>query len=302
LDYIVRKFLSIVLLAALSCGVAQAGLLAPIVNFGAPRAPPSSYIGPGDVVSSAKAWYGFRGYNRAYATGSNPAVDLCDAATGLTCSTINILSNGNFDIVTAAAAPACAVACVVSKLYDQTGNGYHLKSFSPTKGPAYLASGQNGYPVMVFTGVNGYYLYNVSTTSVAQPFTISAVTKRTGNFTSNGTIFEQAASDNGLWFYGSANTMNLYAGTSGTFTAADSAWHAVQGIFSGAASTANVDGSAVTVNAGTGAFGNSWDISAGVQVYGNIGEVGIWPSGFSSAQQTNVCHNEYAYWATSASC
>jgi hypothetical protein len=56
-------------------------------------APGGSYTGPGDVVSGAYAWYGLRGYSAAYATGSNPALDLVDQA-GANPLTVNILSNG----------------------------------------------------------------------------------------------------------------------------------------------------------------------------------------------------------------
>jgi hypothetical protein len=51
----------------------------------------SAYVGPGDIVSSAFAWWGLRGYTAAYSTGSNPALDLVDQA-GANQLTVNILS------------------------------------------------------------------------------------------------------------------------------------------------------------------------------------------------------------------
>jgi hypothetical protein len=53
----------------------------------------AAYTGPGDVVASAYAWYGLRGYAAAYSTGSNPALILVDQA-GANQITINILANG----------------------------------------------------------------------------------------------------------------------------------------------------------------------------------------------------------------
>jgi hypothetical protein len=50
----------------------------------------SAYTGPGDIVSSAYAWYGLWGYNAASATGSNPAADLLDQ-DGANPITVNIL-------------------------------------------------------------------------------------------------------------------------------------------------------------------------------------------------------------------
>ena len=60
----------------------------------------TTYIGPGDVVSGATAWYGLRGYNAAFATGSKAAINV-RRATDNTTSDINILANGNLDIATA---------------------------------------------------------------------------------------------------------------------------------------------------------------------------------------------------------
>ena len=50
----------------------QPGLCAPATG----AAP--TYVGPGDVVSSASAWYGLRAYNAA--DRGNKLADICDAA------------------------------------------------------------------------------------------------------------------------------------------------------------------------------------------------------------------------------
>lgn len=60
----------------------------------------SAYVGPGDIVSGATAWYGLRAYNAAYATGSNKAINVRRASDNTT-QDILILSNGNLDIASA---------------------------------------------------------------------------------------------------------------------------------------------------------------------------------------------------------
>jgi hypothetical protein len=78
-----------------------------------------TYTGPGDIVSSATAWYGLRAYNAAYATGSNNAVNVRRASDNST-QNIVILSNGNLDIATANtfagtdATASCTIATTVA--------------------------------------------------------------------------------------------------------------------------------------------------------------------------------------------
>jgi len=59
----------------------------------------------------------------AYAASNGAAAIVCDTATFATCTTINFLTNGNFDAATAAASASCSVACVVKQLFAQLGTG-----------------------------------------------------------------------------------------------------------------------------------------------------------------------------------
>jgi hypothetical protein len=78
-----------------------------------------TYTGPGDIVSSATAWYGLRAYNAAYATGSNNAVNVRRASDNGT-QNIVILSTGALDIATANtfagtdATASCTIATTVA--------------------------------------------------------------------------------------------------------------------------------------------------------------------------------------------
>jgi hypothetical protein len=66
--------LRLLLLTALACGSADAQMMQSIVN--SKSTPASTYVGPGDVVSSATAWYGLRAYNNAYAAATSKAIKL----------------------------------------------------------------------------------------------------------------------------------------------------------------------------------------------------------------------------------
>lgn len=68
----------------------------PLLGIGASTA--STYSGPGDVVASAKIFYGARGYNAAYAApGTGNALNIRRASDNAT-QDIVILTNGDLDI------------------------------------------------------------------------------------------------------------------------------------------------------------------------------------------------------------
>jgi hypothetical protein len=54
----------------------------------------ASYVGAGDVVSGATAWFGLRAYNAAYASGSNAAINLRRASDNHTCNLLITTSGG----------------------------------------------------------------------------------------------------------------------------------------------------------------------------------------------------------------
>ena len=76
----------------------------------------SSYIGPGDVVSGATAWYGLRAYNGAYAAATSKAVSLRRASDNTTC---------DFNVATSGALGVSASGC-------SAGSGLSLASFATT--------------------------------------------------------------------------------------------------------------------------------------------------------------------------
>jgi hypothetical protein len=270
---------------------------------------PAAYTGPGDVVSAAVAAWGLRGYNAAYATGSNPAIDICDTSTGLTCTTgIKILSNGKLDVATASGSAACATSCSVTKLYDQTGNGYHLTQATIGKAPVLTFNCLNtSLPCMTFTKANSQFLATSSGPTTALPVSWSFVASQTTAATGN--IIGDAAGSTGRSgvFRGSSNSWGLYnASGCCTATASDSAFHAAGAVFNGASSSQSIDGgTAVTGNTGSGANGANYYLCNNQNnsyCDGKITEAEFWGIALTSNQIAALCHDKYAYWGTSASC
>lgn len=275
------------------------------------------YTGPGDVVASAKIWYGLRCYNAAY-TGN--VVDITDSATGnttgtrLQCAaggTISALVSGSAcTFVTGNAcsslATTCATACNVRQLYDQTagnqcaGASCDLIASVNANRPTYTQNCLGSLPCMTFVnGVTHVLQTANSFTAIAQPYTASWVGNRTGGFTTFSPVWTDFNASTGGW-NNAANQIVMYAGTSATKAATDSTTHATQSAFNGASSTLYVDGSSSTVNPGT--SGSTTNILAmgnnlsGQSVTGNIFEFGIWPIAFSGGQNSSMNSNQHTYW------
>lgn len=273
---------------------------AQVTMTGAGKGSPASYIGPGDISSGAYAWWGLRAYSAA--TAGTKAANVCDTATGSTCSDVNTLANGAFDAATAAALSQCATSCSIKTLYDQT-NGNNCSSSTCDLTQAAAAN----RPVLTFncigtqpcmTWTSGMSLRSASNaTSASQPISISAVGKRTGSFTSYADLTSSSAGGViQVGFSDTANTALGYAGTVGTASATDSTTHAISVLANGASSKINVDGSSSSVSIGasgiSGVFcmGNCNNGLAGISV-----EAGWWTSDNSSSFGT-LSTNAHSFW------
>lgn len=251
----------------------------------------AAYAGPGDQVTGALGWWGLRAYNAAYATGSQPALDL-DNNAGSTV-TINILSTGFLDTVTAA--PLVGTHRV-SKLYDQTGNGRHLLQATHVVRPALDVSGT---PFILWDSLRDDSLATSGTITQAQPLSYSMVVQRVTNFTTQQTIIGGASSAQGqTLFASSTDTMAMYSGSSvPTFAATDAAFHAVQTVFDNAVqSIGYVDGTSTNVS-----LSASGGLSVDTIKIGNISgkpdlrlrEVGLWAVAFNGTQMLNLNTNQH---------
>lgn len=100
-----RALLSLLIGAALLSGIpAEAFWQSRDSNYNvAIASAPSAYTGPGDVVAGATVFYGVRGYNAAYATGSNKSLNIrCSSGANVnTAADIVITSSGSLDTATA---------------------------------------------------------------------------------------------------------------------------------------------------------------------------------------------------------
>lgn len=261
-----------------------------------PRVASASFSGPCDAVgSSATVFVGFVSCSAAYATAHSPAADICDQLTCTTTATINFLSTGYWDSATAAASPACAVACVVSKFYDSSGNANNAPASSSVSN-ALITFNALGTCSAVGKGTvgagNSAPFYETSAfTSVAQPLTFAAIGKRTGSFaTQQFIVGGSTGGGSGFGFDGVANQLSFY--DSGTITLSgqtDNVWYAMAALGNGASSSINANGSSNTGNAGTQAVAQftfmsdafSNNLVAGLAVAG-----GIWPSAINVSTLT----------------
>jgi len=335
------------------------------------------YQGPGDVVSGATAWYGLRGYNAAYATGSNNAINIRRASDNST-SNIVILSNGNLDTATAAsfagtdATASCTVSgtsatcsgasatihvndpvtgtgitvpCVVTatngsttatisiagtttscgtigtattltfqvalfatEAYDQSGNTIHITQATSGSQPQVLLSCASALPCFYFNGAQKLVSGTISTH--AQPITFSYVGNRKANFSAINIAMSTflAGSNCDLGWDSTANAVYGFCGTRTNITGvSDGVLHSVSGVMNGASSPFNVDGTVTTINVNTAATGTQIAIGDNPASYsqalvGYLSETGLWPTGFTSGNQTSMCHQQFTYWGTATSC
>jgi hypothetical protein len=265
-------------------------------GWSGPAAAGGAYVGPGDVVSSAFAWWGLRGYNAAYATGSNPALDIVDQA-GANQLTINILANGRLDVASISAwVTANSVSTIkVKKAYDQTGNARHMTQATLANMPVLNLTGFGSLPAIQVTAASSHSM-TTGVLTLAQPQTWSAVFLRNS---SGATTRELLAFGGSLLLFSVQNNIQLSAGTStASIAATDAAWHAAQAVYNTTSSAAYVDGSSTTgLSVGTNnASGLAIQIG-GVAVSnyfdGRYAEWGVWGSAFNGTQAGDMNTNQH---------
>jgi Alpha-L-arabinofuranosidase B, catalytic len=277
----------------------------------------ASFTGPGDIVASATAFWGLRAYNAAYATSNGKLVNVVRASDSHTCDLLAASTGGvgltancssGADNGQSATAFCNSTTCSVTEAYDQTGSGNNVTQSTGADQPTITFNCINtSLPCMTFSGSSQFL--QGSGITVNQPFTVSYVAERTGNFNNGGSTFGSHNGVVSLGFQNNANQVYMFAGAATIVgTAADSAAHIVQNVFNGASSIFNIDGTGTTVSPGTSGPSNANPLAVGSAgngsnfLTGYLMEQGLWPVAFSSAQNTSMCHNQYGYWATSTSC
>jgi hypothetical protein len=270
----------------------------------------AGYQGPGDIASGAIAFYSAgRAYNAAYAAAQSPLADLVDTATGLATCTLNVGTNGFANmaaVVCPTGAPVVSVttfctithvACSITKLYDQTGTGNHVVQATLANMPGLTLSAQNGLPCAAGTGNAATVLKTAGNISQSAPYTLTAVTERTGSNTTVQNIFGNGTNLTFLRFGNSANTVQTSNGATISLTVADGAPHALLNVVNAAAPLFASDSSANTNTAssgGTALSGPEYFMgrSAGTlsMIAGFVCEAGIWPADLNSSYQAMLAN------------
>lgn len=272
-------------------------------------APAATYQGPGDIVASATAWGSCaRAYNAAYANGTNSLCDLKDKTTGtVAICTLRIKTTGFVDLTgsyctgsttpTVACAAAAGGACVVSKIYDQTGNGNDFVQATAADMPAIIFGDINGLP-SINCGTGATIFVPTTTTFTTNSFSHSVAYIRTTGTAAGGAF---GSAGNGWLGAGSgANLAQINNASSATESATDNAWHGLQGVFGVSSNTTvslNVDGNDFTgLSAGTAGM-----VSANVRfcrcngvqfANGKVVEAGFWNTvQFNATQRGNLYQN-----------
>lgn len=274
------------------------------------------YVGPGDLVPGAMAWYGLRAYSAAKAIAQAPAANVTNSTNTETCD-IKLATTGGLAATVANCSGAssgtviatfCAGGCRIGTLYDQSGNGLNATQATFANQIPLVLSCISALPCFSTTGASQFL--NATITSQASPYSVSMVYDRTNSASTNIPIF---ATGSGFQVTSgpSANTIQAAQSTS-LFTAAatDNANHSIATILNGASSGFYIDGTWTPGSTVAVASNTALAIASaiGTTDTNNMGEVGLWPAAFTgtssaNALQTNaLCHNQFAYWGTATSC
>ena len=263
-----------------------------------PVPPRTTYVGPGDIVSAATAWWGLRAYDAAVA--GNKAANICRASDS-TCEDVDTLGNGSFD--TATAASFCtSTTCSVKTLYDQTGNGHDLTETTTSEQPALTFNCIGSLPCMTFDPAASQQLQTAQFVT-DEPYTISAIADYTGPPGSGGVILADYNDVVGILDgdLGGDNEWEMSATNNEYITGNGDPFHAMEGVFNTSSSNGYLDGTSNPEDTGADfPIGSNGYLGIGdVGEYyfeGDVIEVGLWASAFTGTEAGNVNSNQHSYW------
>ncbi len=260
----------------------------PLIGMGAAGAP---YVGPGDIVSGAQAFWGLRAYSNA-TIGAN-AVKLRRNSDN-TDQDFATQADGGLSAAAITSFKGAATALTVRTLYDQTGNG----NDATIVGPATFNISDVDLSLPTFSCSNGAGTeYNASGPTIAsQPFTVSQVFIDDSGGGSFPVLFRSGAGCDIFAELASTPTFRMADGGNLDATITSAQWYAAQAIFNNTSSVAYINGSATTGSvAGTHGVGGTlrlwWN-----DFTGRAAEMGIWDSAFDSTERSDVEANQRAYW------
>lgn len=289
----------------------------PMTGAGLPKPTAvASYSGPGDVVSTAAAFWGLRAYNGAYAAALSKLANIC-APLDAMCADVSSDVNGNFNL-SAVGTLACnntVSICTVKTLYDQSGalacaagTACDVTQVTIANRPTLVVPGAaNGCPstagyCMAFALASVQCLFTATSFTLAQPFSYHSVGIRTGNVTTLQNMLAFTSAAQLLGFSNAANTVRVAAGSAVTAAGNDSVWHNIDAVINNTSGALAVDGASTAGTVGASApsavvieFGAR--STACIQsLDGKMIEGGIWPVAFSGANLTALNSNAHTYW------
>lgn len=182
----------------------------------------------------------------------------------------------------------------IAKVYDQTGASDAVQATTSLQPLLVPRGGPNGVlPAMWFNGSNN----NVPSSITAVTQTVSWVANSNNGVGSVGPVFAVGGTTSGHYNGGNAF---LFAGSIQTASATNGVYHSVGGVYNGAASIINVDGTSTTVNPGTsGTVAETIGADPGSgQFFNNfICEIFVWSTVKMTIPQLNTINtNKHAYW------
>lgn len=275
---------------------ARGQIMLPIVN----SSPPAmvSFTGVGDISASGAIGYrALRAWSSA--TRGNRLINLCDTS-GANCADISsntmtgLLNNPGTLGSTNCATSNCHVAIVYDLTIGTACGGGPCDYSQMTDANRPVLVWNSGNPYIQFA--SGQNLFQPSGSGASLPYSSTMVAERTGSFTTQARVLYGASQFIVMGFDTSANTITLNAGNDLSATAADSAWHAAQGLINGSSSALFIDGTNTTGNAGTNTFGGGeFGLSGTPGLIGNWREDGWWAAN-TSANAAAITTNQRLFW------
>lgn len=261
----------------------------PLLGAGGSKRAVAAYVGPGDIVSGATAWYGLRAYSAAVAaTGTQKAVRVRRSSDNAE-QDILILTTGALDVASATAF-AGGANLFVTTFYDQSGNTRNATQATAAQQPQLFLSGgpAAGLPYINFASASSQRLL-ATIPALSQPYSFYAVALRTSGTTSDHDVISTyTGGSNGVMGFGNTSgAIRVFAGSTLSSTGnSENVWHVLTGVANGASSSTAVDGSATAGAAGAGSTSTSLGVGftpAGLNfLNGKISEAGLFPSNLAS--------------------
>ena len=281
-------------------------------------APGGSYTGPGDITTFT-AWWGFRAYSAAKAAAGVNAANIRRASDSETCD-FPVTSSGGLgnskncsgsDNGQSLSTFLNATTGAVTKMYDQTGNGWDIAQATAANQPSITISCINSQPCAQDTSGSTVTLVASSNFTPSSGIVSFATVAERATSSTNSTAFIRengASGGNRLGpVGGSTNGWALTGAASGAVnvTASDAAAHSSTGVVNGASSVLAIDGAESTgsTTGSTTSGAPTWYSSSASAVTEYEAESGFTDNvAFSGTIRTNLCHNMRLYYGTSGSC